>query len=398
MPPASAQDCADIDPSGTIAKVRGDFEFGVDPNDPAQHLLYLNHVANGPSSVVVAQMDGVTTQVIPGTLTTIADNFQGLLHINGPEFVMPPGRGLGVLYRDLNGVHGVFRPVAPKAWNDFSLTVDGQAAGKNPPRISSSYKVSYETGSLPFGQNTYTLFKGKCALRCYASVLGGVPTDAYEVFKSQANLTIPTIESVIQSERDYVIYAEACTRDARANGVCGIYEATIDLAGGFQPNSLKLLTTLPTRVGPIFGRVPLVAGMHPVTGSTVFFLEASHESGTTVDVYERKTLGGPLTLIASVPARDSDHYRIVTSPTEMILHYLVRPLGDRRESLIGSYVIPVTASGSALQVGTAQKIGEASGGAEVEYVPGAGQFAIFYQTNHRPAPAPFKITRCFFQP
>ena len=79
LQPAAAQvpdatvpeQCADFDPSRTIAKVAGDFELSVDPNDPAQHLIYLNHDANGPSSIVVAQVDGVTAQTVPNTLTTI---------------------------------------------------------------------------------------------------------------------------------------------------------------------------------------------------------------------------------------------------------------------------------------------------------------------------------------
>lgn len=389
------EQCADFDPSGTIAKVAGDFELTTDPNDPAQHLIYLNHVANGPSDIVVAQVDGVTAQTVPNTLTTIADNFYGLKHINGPEFVMPPGLGLGVLYRDLSGVHGVFRPATPKAWNDFSLTVDGQPAGKNPPRLSSSYRYSYETGNLPFAQNTYTLFKGPCELRCYASVLGGSPTDAAKAFKKEANLTIPTIESVVQSERDYVIYADACTNDGRANGVCSLYEATIDLKGGFQPNSIKQLIQLPTPASARQGRVPLDVAVHPATQSTVFAIEGQHEVGTTIDFYERKTLGAPLNLIASVPANYADHYRLVTSTNGMILHYLVRPIGSDRNGTVGSYVITVNAVGQTLQVGTPEKIADVAGGAEVEYVPAAKNYAVWFQTTLK---QPIKITRCFFQP
>ena len=106
-------------------------------------------------------------------------------------------------------------------------------------------------------------------------------------------------------------------------------------------------------------------------------------------------VGGPLTLIASVPALDTDHFRVITSPTQMIMHYLVRPLTDRPEELVGSYEITVNASGANLVVGQPHKIGTVSGGAEVEYIPGAGQFAIFSQiSTDKP---PIKIQRCFFQ-
>ena len=377
------------DPYRVTANVYGDFEYVADPDDPAQHMLYVNHVANGPSSVVVAQADGVTGQIVAGTLTSIAKNFNGQQKINGPEFVHPPGSGLGVLYRDTDGVHGVFRPLAPKAWNDFSLTIAGQPAGSAPPKLPSTYSASYETGGLALGQNTYVLLDGPCTQRCFANMRDGIPTDAAKFFAAQ-KLTVPSIESLVQGVKDGTIDTELCTNGKAANQTCGIYEATIDDVGGFAANSVHLLTTLPPRIGPAVGRIPLAVGRHPGTGTTVFLIAGAHEVGETADIYEQVTDGGPLTLVKSVPAEHSDHYRLLDDgKSTMILHYL-----ERHGNLAGSYIIPITASGGHLEAGNATRITASSNGAEVEYLPAAGKFAIFYRTSSRPS----LITRCFFTP
>ena len=121
------------------------------------HLIYVNHSHNGRSNVVVARVDGATGLIEKGTLTEVADNFDGTRSINGPEFVRPPGLGLGLLYRGRDGVHGIFRPAAPKAWNDFSLDIASNPTNGSPPALPSTYKGAYDGGGLSLGQFTYAL-------------------------------------------------------------------------------------------------------------------------------------------------------------------------------------------------------------------------------------------------
>ena len=75
-------------------------------------------------------------------------------------------------------------------------------------------------------------------------------------------------------------------------------------------------------------------------------------------------------------------------------HQTPRESSDRVSALAGSYIIPVAATAGHLQVGTATKIEASSNGAEVEYLPAARKFAIFFRTSTRPN----LITRCFFSP
>jgi hypothetical protein len=44
--------CVNADPSSTVAGISGDSEFEVDPQDPAQNVIYINNVVSGASSVV----------------------------------------------------------------------------------------------------------------------------------------------------------------------------------------------------------------------------------------------------------------------------------------------------------------------------------------------------------
>ena len=383
--PACALDCADADPAGVTASVYGDFELTVDPDDPAQHMIFVDHVENGPSSIVVARMDGSTGQMEPGTLTTIADNFNGNKAINGPEFVMPPLSGLGTLYRNTDGVHGVFRPVGSKIWNDFRLTIDAQAATASPPTLPSTYRQSYDYGGLPLGQNTYTLFQGPCTQRCFANMRGGVPTDAAAVF-ARMRLYTPASESLVQGSRDDDILAELCSRANATNATCGVYAATIDGVGGFLAPPL-LLTVLPPFIGGLPRRIPLAVGPHPETKANIVFTVASHESGQAIDVYVQKDDTSPLTLVGSVPASGVDHFRVVDNGAILVLHYLVR-----QGNLAGSYVLSVSYVSGQYRIGGPNRISTVSDGAEVEYLPAARHFGIFTRTSLRPS----RIQRCFF--
>jgi hypothetical protein len=60
--------CINGDPSSVLAGINGNFELLVDPQDPARNVIYTNNVATGASSVVVARIDGLSGQVMPGSL------------------------------------------------------------------------------------------------------------------------------------------------------------------------------------------------------------------------------------------------------------------------------------------------------------------------------------------
>lgn len=376
------------DPSGVTADVIGNFELHVDPSDPAQSLIYINNAADGPSRIVAARVDGTTGLIQPGTLTTVADNFDGRSAINGPEFVSPPGSGLGILYRDLTGVHGVFRPLTPKAWNDFSVDVFGAPTGKNPPRLPSTYHGSYDGGGLPFGQLTYTLTQGPCALRCFASMRTGVPTDAANVL-AKSHLQVPFYQALTQSTVDGTIFAVACKGSAN-NAPCGIYTAAIDGRGGFVAGSLRSLVTLSPRIGQPTQNVALAVAIHPATRTTVVFLGWTHPSGQSVDVYEQRVAGGPLALVTSVPVEHSSHFRIRANGNALVLHYLIRHGGYE-----GNYSISVGASGGQLQVGASKLLANAAAnGTQMAYLPAAGRFALYYRTPANRS----ELVRCFVDP
>ncbi len=96
--------CINADPSSTLASTGGDFELNVDPQDAYSNLLYVTNVASGASSVVIARIDGQSGQIIAGSLTNIANNFNGSSTTNGPEIVQEPTGEVGVLYAGRGGV------------------------------------------------------------------------------------------------------------------------------------------------------------------------------------------------------------------------------------------------------------------------------------------------------
>ena len=86
--------CSLVDPSNVVTGVGGDYELMVDPQDPDGNLIFTANLANGASSIVVARVDGSTGMFIDGSLTTIANNFNGKAKINGPEFVQLSSGGI----------------------------------------------------------------------------------------------------------------------------------------------------------------------------------------------------------------------------------------------------------------------------------------------------------------
>jgi hypothetical protein len=82
-------------------------------------------------------------------------------------------------------------------------------------------------------------------------------------------------------------------------------------------------------------------------------------------------------LLTKVPVNSTaDHFRAQASNTQAVLTYLVR-----QGSGMGTYAIPVSANGSSLVVGSADFIATQSSGAEFDWFPAAGQWALTYRTH-----------------
>jgi hypothetical protein len=348
--------CINADPSSTLAGINGNFEMLVDPQDPRQNVIYTNNVATGASSIVVARIDGLLGTVVPGSLHTIANNFQGNTAINGPEFVQPPGGELGILYAGPKGVHGAFRPLNT-VWFNFSFNLTGAPTNGSPSKLPTSIGA-YPWPPIPLGQHTYGQYFGNCSAQpvdwCYGALGFGVSTDVGAVLKPQGF----SVSYTVQSPRDGYIFVSACQ-----GSNCGLFEGKIDNAGGLALTTVSALTE----------QAPLnvAAVRHPVTGTTVVF--SSHGS-SLIDVWEQPASGGALNLIRSVPAVTGNlHYTArSSSPSEVVLHYH----GPQRGTG-GSYTIPVTASGGTLIVGYSKKISEFSNGTKLIWLPAANAWAFY---------------------
>jgi hypothetical protein len=279
--------CINGDPSSVLAGINGDFEVQVDPQDPARNVIYTSNVATGASSVVVARIDGLSGQVVPGSLHVIANNYQGVTLINGPEFVQPPGGELGILYAGPEGVHGAFRPLNTQVWYNFFFNLTGVPTNGSPSKLPTSIGA-YPWPPIPLGQRTYGQYFGNCSDNgphvdwCYGALGFGVSTDVGAVLKPEGF----SVSYTVQSPRDGYIFISAC-QDSN----CGLFEGKIDNAGGLVLTTVSALT----QQAP----VNVAAARHPVTGTTVVF---SDHGSSLIDVWEQPASGGALKLIRSVPA------------------------------------------------------------------------------------------------
>jgi hypothetical protein len=360
LAPAIAQDCVNADPWLELGGVGGDFELRVDPQDPKQNLIFVANVADGASGIAAARINGASGQVMRGSLTSIADNYYGQSVINGPEFVQKPTGELGVVYAGPGGVHAVFRSTAPTPWNAFWFNADGKRIFGSPPPLPSTSDGAYPAPPIPAGQRTYGQYRGSCLGICYGWLDDGVATDVRAVLAASGAV----VYRAAQSPTDGYIFISACN----AVGSCGIYEALIDGAGGFVPNTLQKLAGT-----GLVAPVSLVASRHPVTGSTVLF---SNRGSTAIDVWEQSTDGGPLRLVKRVQAPSDIHFRSEVDAEHVVLNLLARTGGNA-----GSYTIPVGASAGGLDVGLAKKISGSNGGPELVWMPAAGKWAVFYRTS-----------------
>ncbi len=369
--PAKAQECVNADPSSVLVGVQGDFEIRVDPQDPEENLIFISNVKDGASQVVAARVDGITGQVMPGSLATVANDFYGQKIINGPEFVQKPSGELGIVYAGPGGVHAVFRSATPKGWNAFNLDVHGDVITNTPPRLPATSEGAYPAPPIPLGQHTHGQLRGDCASICYGSLSEGVTTDVTAVLAPKGL----TVSAATQSPTDGYIYISAC----KGLYSCNLYEAQIDGAGGFVPNSFQVLAGV-GRVSP----VSMAAARHPLTGATILF---SNRGANAVDVWEQPGGGGGLRLIRRVSVPGNTHYRVETDRNSVVLHYLVRS-----GTSAGSYTIPVAAPGSVLNVGTSKKVTDQSSGAEVFWSPAANKWAVLYRSSEG------ALRRCWFTP
>jgi hypothetical protein len=350
-----------------------DFELTVDPQDPEKNLIYISNANNG-GSIVAARVDGQTGMVITGSLTKIVNNFFGLSSIDGPEFVQKPSGELGVLYAGLGGVHGTFRSAVPAAWNDFRFDVNGLPFRGGPPLLTNTSEGAYPAPPLPLGQFTFGQWLGSCLGVCYGALGGSITTDVVAVLQERGL----TVSTTAQSPRDGYIFISACN----SIGSCGLYEAFVDPSLGILPQSFSKLASVS---GPaaVDG---LVAERHPVTGSTVLFSNED-EGGTIIDVWEQPGGGGALTLIGKFSVSASRRYRTAASDTQVVLHYIIR-LGKRA----GSYTLPVSATRTSLVPGSIQKVSDTGTGSELEWLPAADNWGLFYRRS------PTTLTRCWITP
>jgi hypothetical protein len=382
---AHANNCVRGDPWLELGGAPGDFELTADPQDPKGRLIFASNMITGArtTDVVIARLDELTSQVLLGSRSVIAKNFndEPVPDGNGPDFVQQPTGELGVVYAGSRGVHGIFRSAAPLRWRDFSFDVNGTSIqGDPPPLPGTSIGEFPKSGMLP-GQRTYGKKKGDNCVEpgaCYAALDIGIATDVFAVAADHGYRAT----AAAQSPRDGHVYVAACESDTS----CGLFEAQIDHAGGFVPGTLQRLASLeqPLRWES------LRAARHPVTGSTVIFTGEEIAGEGAVNVWEQSSNGGVLTLLGKVPGNpgtSGPHYRAETSATEVVLHYFVEGAFNQ-----GSYTIPVSAIGSRLVIGSRKKISDISDSSELIWAPAAKRWALFYRT------ALGTLNRCWVTP
>jgi hypothetical protein len=238
-------DCINADPSSVLAGINGDFELLVDPQDRAQNVIYISNVGSGASSVVVAHINGLSGQIVPGSLHVIADNYQGNTRIKGPEY----GGELGILYSGPGGVHGAFRHSNAQVWYNLSFDLTGAPTNGSPPQLPTSIGA-YPWPPIPLGQHTYWQYFGNCSDNgaqpvdwCYGALGFGVSTDVKAVLSRQGF----SVSYTIQSPRDGYIFISACGASD-----CGLFEGKINHAGGLVLTTVLALT----QQAPVWVRAP----------------------------------------------------------------------------------------------------------------------------------------------
>jgi len=377
---AAAGTCGVIDPTGILAGITGDFELSADPDDPQGHVLFISNTTGGvlaTQNIVVAQLDGVTGRVVPGSLTVVANNYYGNSNTNGPEWFRSPQGNLGIAYAGGDGVHMAFRAVPPQAWNAFSYDYTGAPTNGSPPPLPNAIAGSYinPPPQPPAEEAQYSSYSGSCTSLCFGNYQGGPTTDVGQVLATQGY-------SMIYADAapwDGYIYYSACNA---TGGGCGVFSAALDGQGGLSQQTLLVST------GKQAAR-QIAAYRHPVTGVPVLFTPAS---ATTISVWTQTAPAAPLVLLATVPVpTGQSHYRAAASATQVVLNFLVKQSQDPGQ---GSYTIAVSAgSDGVLSVGPVNQISTLASGAELDWYPAAGSWALVYRR-----PADGKYLGCWVTP
>ena len=270
----------------------------------------------------------------------------------------PTGQ-LGIIYKAADGVHGVFRSTPPMAWNDFSYNYDGSPTSGSPVVLPNTSRGAYPGNSpdAPVEQATYAQYLGHCSSLCYAAYNTGLATDVEAALSPMGYKSFTST----QATKDASLYISACN----AANSCGLFQAKIDDEGGFDSYHQIVSTgsNAPTH---------LAAAQHPVTGTAVIF---TNSNTNAIRVWQQSIAGGPLSSVGSVSAPSgADHFRALSSSTQVVLNFLVRSGKDK-----GSYTIAVNASGTTLTAGPSNQVSTAASGTEMQWYPSAGLWAIFYQ-------------------
>lgn len=372
---ANSINSVDVDPSGELDKLNGDFEMIVDPQDPNGNLLYTVHGKDGLSAVYVARIDGLTGMLIPESTTKIAANYYGERFWNGPEFIQQPNGPLGILYRGPNGVHGVFRDFSPNdngptTWNNFAFDVDGDPITGDPQPLLSTTVGRYPGVATPLGLKNYWEFDTTTGKSFVGPLSGGQNTDLDQTLKAEGL----QYSAHTMSPRDGYVYMSASS----SSGGSGIYEAQIDGAGGFTPGSLTKIATT-----PVVPYTSIVAQRHPVTGSIVLFTRS--KTSQLVSAWEQPSSGGQLTLIDQVMGNGKiGHFRAEVDQSQVVLHYLVKQnrRGDTDAASSGGYALSVTATDADMLVASdIKKISAVSGSSELVWMPAIDKWALFYKQD-----------------
>ena len=363
---AAEGNCSAIDPTGVLAGITGDWQTSPDPDDPQGHVIFESNTTGNvlaTQNVVVAQIDGVTGMVVPGTLTVIADNFYGNSYINGPEWFRSPQGNLAVAYPGVDGIYMAFRAEPPQSWSAFSYDYTGAPTNGSPPPLPNTLPGTYITPPPrpPAEEAIYSSFGGDCNSLCYANYQGGPVTDVSRVLGPQGY----TAKFAAVAAWDGYIYYSACKT---TGGGCGLFIAALDGQGGLSGQTLLVSTgnqTLPQ----------IAAYRHPVTGTPVVFTPASP---TTITVWTHAAPTAPLVQLATVPAAlGQSHYRVAASTTQVVLNFFVQNPGPN--FTLGSYTIAVSAVNGVLSAAPANLISPYSSGSELTWYQAAGKWRIVYR-------------------
>jgi hypothetical protein len=217
-------------------------------------------------------MDGATGQVIAGSLTVVANNFQGNSNQNGPSWMRTPTGQLGILYVAADGVHGAFRAAKPTSWNAFAYDYTGAPTNGLPPVLPDTLPGLYPGNPWqpPGEAATIPQYQPPCSGICFGAYNRGMLTDVKAVVAGMGYSS----DNATQTPWDGFLYISACKTGTTT---CSLFQSKIDGAGGLS-SFVKIAST--------GGKSTKSAGAvtHPITGTTVLF---TNETPGYVSVWEQ---------------------------------------------------------------------------------------------------------------